>query len=443
MLDEFVSYYFYYLSFLIEIMIGQLIFTPDIRNLRDGAFFRVPIAFLLNISSTLFCFLTFKFTNFSILLNIFFYVFIFAVTVGSYYFVFNYNLKNVMLNSIMGYFVQHIAYKVNYLIYESYLIIFVYQYIPHYVLLVNFICHLFFYSLVYLFALFILRKFYIRNYQFTLSSIHVITLSGLVLAIAIILNSVWAGNNYWGTYILGIVIALFDIICCALAMYLAIGLFVLSKSKREALKIQHLYEDKIKQYELSKESIDLINIKCHDLRKQIRTLRVHPELIDDEELASIEKAISIFETNFDTGNSTLNVVLSEKSLTAKKYNIELTSLVDSEALTILKPGDIYSLFSNVLDNAIEAVKQVKDIDKRVVSLVVSKEKGFLEIKEVNYVSKKPIFINNMPQTTKANNKLHGFGIKSIEYIVHKYNGKASFKVVADKFYLNIIIPLEI
>lgn len=443
MFDEFINYYFYFLSFLIEIIIAQLIFTPNIKNLRDGAFFRIPIAILLNISSTLICFLILKFINFSILYNILSYIFIFTITIISYYFVFNYNFKNVMLNSIMGYFVQHIAYKVNYLMYESYLIIYVYQYIPDYVVLVNFLCHFFYFSLVYLFALFVLRKFYINNYQFTLSSFPVIALAGLVLVVAIVLNSVWAGNNYWGTYILGIVIALFDIICCSLAMYLAIGLFVLSKSKREALKIQHSYEDKIKQYELSKESIDLINIKCHDLRKQIRTLRAHPELIDDEELASIEKATRIYETNFDTGNSTLNIALSEKSLAAKKYNIELTSLVDGEALINLKPGDIYSLFTNILDNAIEAVKQVKDIDKRVVSLVVSKERGFLEIREVNYVFKKPVFVNNMPQTTKLNTNLHGFGTKSIEYIVYKYNGKVNFKVLDDKFYLNILIPLEI
>ena len=443
MFDEFINYYFYFLSFLIEIIIAQLIFTPNIKNLRDGAFFRIPIAILLNISSTLICFLILKFVNFSILYNILSYIFIFTITIISYYFVFDYNFKNVMLNSIMGYFVQHIAYKVNYLMYESYLIIYVYQYIPDYVVLVNFLCHFFYFSLVYLFALFVLRKFYINNYQFTLSSFSVIALAGLVLVVAIVLNTVWAGNNYWGTYILGIVIALFDIICCSLAMYLAIGLFVLSKSKREALKIQHSYEDKIKQYELSKESIDLINIKCHDLRKQIRTLRAHPELIDDEELASIEKATRIYETNFDTGNSTLNIALSEKSLVAKKYNIELTSLVDGEALINLKPGDIYSLFTNILDNAIEAVKQVKDIDKRVVSLVVSKERGFLEIREVNYVFKKPVFINNMPQTTKVNTNLHGFGTKSIEYIVYKYNGKVNFKVLDDKFYLNILIPLEI
>ena len=160
-------------------------------------------------------------------------------------------------------------------------------------------------------------------------------------------------------------------------------------------------------------------------------------------MASIEKATRIYETNFDTGNSTLNIALSEKSLVAKKYNIELTSLVDGEALINLKPGDIYSLFTNILDNAIEAVKQVKDIDKRVISLVVSKERGFLEIREVNYIFKKPVFINNMPQTTKLNTNLHGFGTKSIEYIVYKYNGKVNFKVLDDKFYLNILIPLEI
>ena len=174
MFDEFINYYFYFLSFLIEIIIAQLIFTPNIKNLRDGAFFRIPIAILLNISSTLICFLILKFVNFSILYNVLCYIFIFTITIISYYFVFNYNFKNVMLNSIMGYFVQHIAYKVNYLMYESYLIIYVYQYIPDYVVLVNFLCHLFYFSLVYLFALFVLRKFYINNYQFTLSSFPVI-----------------------------------------------------------------------------------------------------------------------------------------------------------------------------------------------------------------------------------------------------------------------------
>lgn len=441
MFGEFVNYYFYYLSFVIEIMIGQLIFTPNLKNLREDSRFRIPIGLLINISSTLICFLLLKFLNFSVVFNICSYVFIFSATVASYYIVFKHDLKNALLNSLMGYFIQHIAYKVNYLMYESYLIVYVYKYAYEYLMLINFLCHIFYFGVVYLLAILFLRKPYIHNYQFSLTNRTVVELSAIVLAAAIILNSIWAGHNYWGTYILGIIIALFDIISCSLAMYIAFGMFALTKSKKEVLKIQQFYKDKISQYELTKESIDLINIKCHDLRKQIRTLRAHPELIDDEELASIEKATRIYETNFDTGNDTLNVVLSEKSLTAKKYNIELTSLVDGESLSKLKPGDIYTLFYNILDNAIEAVKEIEDLEKRVISLVVSKRKGFLEIKAQNYLSKQPIFVNNIPQTTKTDKNLHGFGIKSIKYIVSKYNGKVSFKTGDDRFYLNILIPL--
>ena len=47
-----------------------------------------------------------------------------------------------------------------------------------------------------------------------------------------------------------------------------------------------------------------------------------------------------------------------------------------------------------------------------------------------------------PVTTKHDKKNHGFGIKSIDYAVKKYNGMITFGVENDMFEIKILIPMK-
>ncbi|MDF2524679.1 MAG: hypothetical protein K0R31_2320, partial [Clostridiales bacterium] len=51
-----------------------------------------------------------------------------------------------------------------------------------------------------------------------------------------------------------------------------------------------------------------------------------------------------------------------------------------------------------------------------------------------------IFEDGLPVTTNKDKDYHGFGMKSIKYLVDKYNGELSIKLNGDIFNINIVFP---
>ena len=159
--------------------------------------------------------------------------------------------------------------------------------------------------------------------------------------------------------------------------------------------------------------------------------------VDTSEINKIEQAIDIYDSTYKTKNEALNIVLMEKGLICKKNKIELTCIIDASKLSFIKDNDIYSLFGNLLDNAIEAVKNLEQ-SKRVISLQIKNSGEFLIIKTYNNYNGKINFVNNLPITTKEDKDYHGYGLKSINYIVKSYDGQMKIKTNNQVFDLTIL-----
>lgn len=188
-------------------------------------------------------------------------------------------------------------------------------------------------------------------------------------------------------------------------------------------------------FEMEKAVVDTINIKVHDLKHQLNVL---DGKMDEMEINKIKSAVDIYDSSFKTGNKALDVVLTMKSLVCKNKKIELTVMIDGKRLSFISDTDIYSLFGNILDNAIEAVEKIDDVDKRIISLSMSEEKSMLFIRAENYTAIEPTLIEGIPQTTKEDKHYHGFGIKSIRMIVAQYGGDISIDVSGGVFTLDIM-----
>ena len=182
-------------------------------------------------------------------------------------------------------------------------------------------------------------------------------------------------------------------------------------------------------------------MKCHDLRHQIREYgkksAISPESIND-----LEQMINIYDSNVKTGNETLDLILTEKSLLCQKKNIKLTCLADCSKIGFIVDSDLYSLFGNAVDNAIEAVMKIQNDDKRNISLIVRNVENYLSISIENYYEGEIKFGNDgLPLTTKFDTNYHGYGVKSIKYIVDKYHGTLSITAKKDIFKLYILFVL--
>ena len=110
-----------------------------------------------------------------------------------------------------------------------------------------------------------------------------------------------------------------------------------TKMRRELETIQNVLQNQYQQYKQSRESIDLINYKYHDLKHQIAVLRSEQD--PDKRnafLNQMEEEIKQYELQNKTGNHVLDTILTSKSLYCNKHGITLTSVADGSLLEFLE-----------------------------------------------------------------------------------------------------------
>lgn len=234
---------------------------------------------------------------------------------------------------------------------------------------------------------------------------------------------------------------LFSVTCCAIVLLLAWRTIEQRELAQEVEYLQHTIHQSQRQYEISRDTIERINIKCHDIKYQIASLAVQGRPLGPDAVCDLEKAISIYDTRIETHNQLLDVLLTEKSLYCEQNGIQLSCMVDGEKLAFLENSDLYCLFGNVIDNALEAVAAVPQRERRIINLVVKARGSMLLIQQDNYFDGTLTFQNGLPLTTKADTSCHGFGLRSIQMIVHKYDGELTAHVDGDVFHLNILFSL--
>lgn len=237
--------------------------------------------------------------------------------------------------------------------------------------------------------------------------------------------------------------ALFNIVLqfyCITLLYLQSALFKKSSMRKELETIQLLWHQQKGQYQLSKETIELINHKCHDLKHQVQAIRaVKDEKERETYLEKIEKSVQIYSAIVRTGNEILDTILTEKSLICENSGIHINCVADGSLLAFMNPVDLYTLFGNALDNAIEAVRKLESKEKRVIDIMLYERQSFLMLQIVNPMCGEVKFEDGLPLTTKAKN---GYGMKSMLHTIQKYEGHLTTEVKNGCFYFNVMLPLE-
>ena len=240
--------------------------------------------------------------------------------------------------------------------------------------------------------------------------------------------------------------ALFNIVLqfyCITLLYLQSALFKKSSMRKELETIQLLWHQQKGQYQLSKETIELINHKCHDLKHQVQAIRaVKDEKERETYLEKIEKSVQIYSAIVRTGNEIMDTILTEKSLICENSGIHINCVADGSLLAFMNPVDLYTLFGNALDNAIEAVRKLESKEKRVIDIMLYERQSFLMLQIVNPMCGEVKFEDGLPLTTKAKNGYHGYGMKSMLHTIQKYEGHLTTEVKNGCFYFNVMLPLE-
>ncbi len=233
----------------------------------------------------------------------------------------------------------------------------------------------------------------------------------------------------------GIVALLYIIIIFSLRFILV---WAHTTQEKEAEKA--FYDSYKEKVELQEKNMELINLKCHDMKHQLRSM-LEGQNLDNEFIEETQKAISIFDAQVKTGNETLDTLLTQKSLICDAQKIQLTVMLDGEALSFMSMQEINSFFGNAIDNAVEYLMTV-DEEKRFIRISSAQNGSIFTIRIENYCETELKFRGNgLPETTKGDNGYHGFGTKSIKTIAQNHGGDASFERRDDIFVVTAIFML--
>ena len=274
----------------------------------------------------------------------------------------------------------------------------------------------------------------------------------IVLAVTVILCSfedvyfaqlsVWRENRFDNPiyYVLRQTGNIFSAVCCIVILLFASKTIVEHSLQREVDYLKHVVRQGKLQYEISKDTIDLINIKCHDIKYKLEAMSA-ADGVSKKAMDDLRESISIYDSKIKTGNRLLDVLLTEKSLFCEQNKIALSCMTDGEKLGFMESGDLYCLFGNLIDNALEAVRAIEKQERRVINLTVKDKGGIVLVQEENYFDGEIKFEDGLPLTTKNDRNYHGFGMRSLRMIVKKYGGELTANVTDDIFRLNIILPI--
>lgn len=238
--------------------------------------------------------------------------------------------------------------------------------------------------------------------------------------------------------------ALFLYYLCALLYTLItyVVLLVISQLtyyRRDSEDMHSFIKNKMQYYQMSRDGITSLQIKCHDLKHQIAAIRTRAEKENfDKYLDRLEDSIIEYGTVVDCGNETINIVLTEKNILCSTCGVKFSYIIDGTLFDFMTEMEIYSLFGNALDNALESCMKVTDPEKRVISLKAAARGEMVVLHVENFYENAPTMVNGMPLTTKAGSG-HGFGLRSIQNTAEKYGGIASVQLADGLFKLTVML----
>lgn len=370
----------------------------------------------------------------SIIFSILFFFIAFFGLIGSLMACFKVNIQAAMFLGTAGYAMQHFTYKLIQIVIGS-----IEKGIP------SFVDNNYgIYGIYASFVIISLPIFYNmfgkkihNNETLIIEDSRLLIISIILIICTVILNLIYESFVKVSNLTLFIVGCLFDMVCCFLTLFIEFEMLKSKEISEAYIQMKTIWESEKKQLEISKENMDYMKILAHDLKHELNESTL---LISKDKVNELNRRIAAFGNSIKTGNDILDLVIAERTLIVQKENINLSIIADGSVLSNMKQSDCYSLFMNIMDNAIDAVKELPK-DQREISLAVRESMGMILIHEVNPFKGTLNFKDGLPQTTKRDSMYHGFGTKSIKGIVDSYSGDCEISIKDNNIYvLNILLP---
>lgn len=217
-------------------------------------------------------------------------------------------------------------------------------------------------------------------------------------------------------------------------------------------RIMKREEDKtiVYQNKLMKQQMDEIeNIYMtmrgwrHDYHNHIQSLKGYLSLNKVEQMKNylneLETDLDSIDTLYHSGNLQLDSILNAKLAIAEKGQIRIHCDASIPPQLHVSDLDLCVILGNLLDNAIESCRKIKDPDERFIRVYIGILKKQLYISITNATSETVKQRTDHYFTTKRGD--HGHGLKRVDQVVKKYDGYLNRQNEPGVFATEIVLPL--
>lgn len=434
----------YKLIFLTELLLAEALATYTFKK-RSHFILRLVLALTGVYAAAFFYPLIFRSPLFNCIYVSFMFLFLFAITIIGMKICYDESIKNLIFCGAIAYTVQHISYMTYYFFITvtdiGSLDVYGATNVQGSQSAFTRVAYIGIYGMIYWFVWAFVEHKLREQDKLRIDPLLFFSFLGIMIT-DIVLNAVT-------TYMLKlplagmVVIYLYSLLSCSFAMGMMYSILRMDIAESEKEMVHFLWQQDKQNYEQSRKNVELINIKCHDLKHQIYAWKKREgNSVDPAYIEELAKAVNIYDTTLKTGNDVVDVILAEKSIYVAQQKIRLSCMIDGEKLNFISSGDLYSLFGNALSNAFEAVSEIADVEKRCVRVRVHAIGRMLLLHVENYCEGNVEFdTEGLPVTQKQDKAFHGYGMRSMRMIAEKYNGALTASVEDGWFQLDISMPI--
>lgn len=205
--------------------------------------------------------------------------------------------------------------------------------------------------------------------------------------------------------------------------------------KEQQATMQNNYYQSIEiQYDHSRRLI-------HDMKNHMQTLE---ELYNSGSgteakhyAQTILEGMDALSGRFKCKNRILTIIVNDKILKCDELGIELNIEVEDIDFNFIESFDMTTIFSNLLDNAIEACTKIP-IERRIIVLRVFKFNQFVTISIRNQYNGDLAWDKDALISTKGGKHM-GLGLKNVKSAVEKYDGTIQRKSNNEFFEVKILL----
>ena len=292
-----------------------------------------------------------------------------------------------------------------------------------------------------------LRKYSIRQFSSIPEvSLHYASIiSAVSVALTLFYNKIRAdftfSSNVFALSAFGCILVL-----NLVAYYLDYAVCKHNEAERQLLVEKYMAQSERSLMELSRQNLDELRAIRHDIKNQYAYMNV---LLKEKRYAELEEffaqnkqANSKPLSGIDCGNLVLNTILNLEQSRAHAQGCVLDHRVFVAPELPFAETDLCSLFTNLIDNALEAIQR-QGIENGVVEVGINQKNVALYICILNPVDEKLGRENLLSlKTTKKDKAFHGYGVRIVDSIVQKYNGQINRSIENGKYRVDIMLDLR-